>query len=366
MTAVPAQAAEADVVVPNAATAVPGSYLVVFKQLPGISAVTDLASTLVGKHRGSLTHTYSALGGFAAKLSEREARRLAADPRVAYVEQDSVVTTQAVASYGLDRIDQRNLPLDNTYTPPNGGEGVTAYIVDTGVDMRHTDFGGRVTSGRDLVDNDNDASDCQGHGTHVAGTVGSATYGVAKRVSMVAVRVLNCSGSGTTAQVVGGIDWVTQNARKPAVINMSLGGGASSTIDAAVRRSVSAGITNAVASGNSNTNACNSSPARVAEAITVNATDRNDNRASFSNYGTCTDIFAPGVSIPSTRNGGGSHSLSGTSMATPHVAGAVALYLSANRSATPAQVQTALKNNATNNVVRNPGSGSTNKLLYVR
>ncbi|WP_020673126.1 S8 family peptidase [Amycolatopsis nigrescens] len=355
--------AEGQIITAGAQEAVAGSYIV------GLKGSSAGAGDLVARYGGQITQTYTAaLQGFAVSMNEQQAKRLAADPRVAYVEQDGaahLTGTQTNPTWGLDRIDQKALPLDKKYTYPNEGAGVTVYVVDTGTMLTHPDFGDRVKSGYDFIDNDSNSSDCHGHGTHVAGTVGSSTYGVAKKVNIVGVRVLNCSGSGQNSQVVAGIDWVTKNAAKPAVLSMSLGGGANTSVDSAVRRAVQAGITTTVASGNSNTDACNTSPARAPEAITVNATDSNDGRASFSNYGRCTDIFAPGVSILSTKNGGGTATMSGTSMATPHVAGAAAVYLSANPSATPAQVDTALKNGASDNVVKNPGSGSTNKLLNV-
>ncbi|MDQ3576470.1 MAG: S8 family serine peptidase, partial [Actinomycetota bacterium] len=235
-----------------------------------------------------------------------------------------------------------------------------------GINLTHGDFGGRAVNGRDTVDNDNDATDCNGHGTHVAGTVGGTAYGLAKAVKLIAVRVLNCQGSGTTAGVIAGVDWVTANHVKPAVANMSLGGGASTTLDQSVQRSIAAGVTYALASGNSNTNACNSSPARVPEALTVNASDINDARATFSNFGTCTDLFAPGVGITSAWIGGNTatNTISGTSMASPHVAGAAALHLAANPTATPAQVNSAIVAAATPNKITNPGTGSANLLLF--
>jgi subtilisin family serine protease len=354
----------------SAADPVAGSYIVVLKDShAGAAATKNAAATLAGQYGATVTSTYTAtIRGFAATLDEAGAKRLAANPAVDYVQQDGVARmseTQDNATWGIDRIDQRNLPLDTRYTYPNTGSGTTAYILDTGVHKQHTDLEGRVTDGYDFIDNDGDASDCQGHGTHVAGTVGSKTWGVAKRVKLVSVRVLDCQGSGQYSQIISGIDWVARNAVKPAVANMSLGGGADSTVDNAVKRAIQAGITFAVAAGNANTDACSTSPARVPEAITVNATDNQDNRSSFSNYGSCTDIFAPGTTITSTRNGGGSTSMSGTSMATPHVVGAAALYLTANPSATPAQVRDALVTNGTQNVVKNPGAGSTNRLLYV-
>jgi hypothetical protein len=282
-----------------------------------------------------------------------------------------IMDTQANPPWGLDRIDQRALPLSASYTYPNTAPNVHAYIIDTGIRFSHSQFGGRAASGFDAVDGGS-ADDCNGHGTHVAGTVGGSTYGVAKQVSLVGVRVLNCQGSGTNAQVVGGIDWVTANAVKPAVANMSLGGGANTAIDNAVSGSISSGVTYAIAAGNGDIfgnrqNACNYSPARVAAAITVGATQSNDAAASFSNYGTCVDILAPGVSILSSwyTNDTATNTISGTSMATPHVAGAAALVLSANPGWSNLQVRDYLVNNATPNVVTNPGTGTPNRLLYV-
>jgi len=243
---------------------------------------------------------------------------------------------------------------------------VHAYIIDTGIRFSHQTFGGRATSGFDAVDGGS-ADDCNGHGTHVSGTVGGSQYGVSKGVQLVAVRVLNCSGSGTTAQVVAGINWVTSHAIKPAVANMSLGGGASTSIDNAVNNSINSGVTYAIAAGNSNANACNFSPARVGAAITVGATGQNDARASFSNFGTCVDIFAPGVGITSSwdTSNTATNTISGTSMATPHVTGAAAQVLSAHPTFTPAQVRNELVANATTGVVGSPGSGSPNRLLFI-
>ncbi|MBQ1042177.1 MULTISPECIES: S8 family peptidase [unclassified Micromonospora] len=361
----------------GAADAVSGSYVVVLKgdavgtanTLAARTAVPDRAAGLAKRYGGNVGTVWSsALTGYSAKMTPAQARRLAADPAVAYVEQDRVMTTQGTqtgATWGLDRIDQRNLPLNSTYTYPNTASNVRAYIIDTGIRTTHSDFGGRATWGTNTVDTNN--TDCNGHGTHVAGTVGGTKYGVAKSVRLVAVKVLNCSGSGTTAGVISGVNWVTSNAVKPAVANMSLGGGASSTLDNAVANSINSGITYALAAGNSSANACNSSPARVASAITVGATTSTDARASYSNYGSCVDIFAPGSSITSAwrTSDTATNSISGTSMASPHVAGAAALVLSANTSYTPAQVASYLTSNATTGKVTSPGSGSPNRLLFV-
>jgi subtilisin family serine protease len=279
-------------------------------------------------------------------------------------------TIQTGATWGIDRIDQRDLPLSTTFSYVNTGLGVTAYIVDTGIRLSHTQFTGRVSSGYDAIDGGS-ADDCNGHGTHVAGTVGGTTVGVAKGVSLVAVRVLDCGGSGTWSGVVAGVDWVAANAVKPAVANMSLGGGASTTLDDAVARAINAGVTFVVAAGNGNTGgkaqpACNYSPARVPAAITVGATGSTDAKASYSNYGTCVDIFAPGNSILSawyTSDTAG-NTISGTSMASPHVAGVAALYLQSNGAASPATVSNALTSGATVGKVTNAGTGSPNRLLF--
>ncbi|MFI2430720.1 S8 family peptidase [Streptomyces sp. NPDC018693] len=373
VSALPATAApEGSIQYEGAANAVADSYIVTFK--PGAArAGTAEGKALAAKYGATVERTYTkALNGYAIEASEVEAKRLAADPAVASVVQDRVFHINATQpnppSWGLDRIDQRSLPRNNSYTyPDSAGEGVTTYVIDTGVRITHSDFGGRASYGYDAVDNDNTAQDGHGHGTHVAGTVAGGSYGVAKKAKVVGVRVLNNSGSGTTAQVVAGIDWVARNAVKPAVANMSLGGGADTAIDTAVRNAISAGITFAVAAGNESTNASTRSPARVTEAITVGATTSTDAKASYSNYGTVLDLFAPGSSITSAWNSSDSatNTISGTSMASPHVAGAAALYLADNPTATPAQVSTALTSAATTGVVTSPGSGSPNRLLYV-
>ncbi len=356
----------------GAANAVADSYIVTLKADEARSTTTK-GRALAEKYGADIERTYSkALNGYEIEASEAEAKRLAADPAVASVVQNRTFTITATQSnppsWGLDRIDQRNRPVDRAYTyPDSAGQGVTAYIIDTGVRISHSDFGGRASNGYDAVDRDNVAQDGNGHGTHVAGTVAGTSYGVAKKANIVGVRVLNNSGSGTTAQVVAGIDWVARNAVKPAVANMSLGGGADSTLDAAVRNAVSAGVTFVVAAGNESTNASTKSPARVTEAITVGATTSTDARASYSNYGSVVDLFAPGSSITSAwrTSDSATNTISGTSMASPHVAGAAALYLAGNPSAGPAQVSSALTSAATTGVVGSPGSGSPNRLLYV-
>ncbi|MFD5496503.1 S8 family peptidase [Streptomyces sp. NPDC001812] len=365
-------AAEGRIQYEGAANAVAGSFIVTLKADEAKAGSAE-GRALAKKYGAEIERTYTkALNGYEVEASEAEAKRLAADPAVASVIQNRTFHTTATQpsppSWGLDRIDQRSLPLNNAYTyPDSAGEGVTAYVIDTGVRITHSDFGGRASYGYDAVDNDNTAQDGNGHGTHVAGTVAGNAYGVAKKAKVVGVRVLNNSGSGTTAQVVAGIDWVARNAVKPAVANMSLGGGADSALDAAVRNAVASGVTFVVAAGNESTNASTKSPARVAEAITVGATTSGDARASYSNYGSILDVFAPGSSITSAWHTGdtATNTISGTSMASPHVAGAAALHLAANPSATPAQVSSALTAAATTGVVGNPGSGSPNLLLNV-
>jgi subtilisin family serine protease len=379
-TATPAAAAPVtgQIRLAGTANAVAGSYIVVLKDAAvggkagsgaAVAAAGTTSNGVAARYGARVARTYgAAVNGFEATMSEAAAKRLAADSRVAYVEQNqrvSLFATQSGATWGIDRIDQHSLPLSGTYTYPTTASNVTAYVIDTGILYTHSDFGGRASFGYDAVGSG--GVDCNGHGTHVSGTIGGATYGVAKSVKLVGVRVLNCSGSGTTAGVVAGINWVTANAKKPAVANMSLGGSTSTTLDNAVASSISSGVTYALAAGNSSASACNYSPSRVATAITVGATTSTDARASYSNYGTCVDIFAPGSSIKSDwySSTTATNTISGTSMASPHVAGAAALVLASNPSYTPAQVRDSLVANATSNVVTSPGTGSPNKLLFV-
>jgi subtilisin family serine protease len=337
--------------------------------------VQTTAQSLTRRYGGTVVRTYqNALRGFEAKLSPARAAKMAADRSVRYVEQNHRVhidaTQSPTSSWGLDRIDQRPLPLNNSYVYPTAAAGVRAYVIDTGVRFTHQDFGGRAVSGRDTVDNDNDATDCNGHGTHVAGILGSSTYGVGKGVTIVGVRVLDCAGSGSVAGVIEGIDWVTADhaAGQPAVANMSLGGDYSQFINDAVTNAIADGITFAVAGGNDTAgDACNTSPASTPAAITVGATQIDDGRASYSNVGTCLDIFAPGTSITSTWASGdtATNTISGTSMASPHVAGAAALVLAANPTLTPQQVRDKLVNDATPDVVTDARAGSPNRLVFV-
>jgi PKD repeat protein len=358
--------------VPDAALpigAVPNRFIITLRQ--GSRDIQSEASRLSKDHRGRVTAVYeSALRGFAVEMQPSDIAELRKDRDVAAIEPDQIVSisgTQSPApSWGLDRIDQRNLPLSHSYTFGPNGSGVHVYIIDTGILRTHVDFGGRAVFGFDAIQDGNGMTDCHGHGTHVAGTVGGATYGVAKAVRLHAVRVLDCTGSGLISQVIAGINWVTSNRIKPAVANMSLGGGFSQALNTAVANSIKAGVSYAIAAGNSNLDACTVSPASTPAAITVAASDSNDQRASFSNLGTCVDIFGPGVAIKSDWNASNTATmvLSGTSMATPHVAGVIALYLQTHPTATPANVRYAMASTATTGLIANAGIGTPNLLLF--
>ena len=328
-----------------------------------------MAEDMARTYGGKLKHVYKhALNGFSVEMSEEDAEKMAQDYRVLFVEEDGVVTTDATQSnppWGLDRIDQRNRPLSATYTYNWTGSGVRVYVIDTGILTSHTQFGGRASNVYDV--NGGNGQDCNGHGTHVAGTVGGSTYGVAKSAMLRGVKVFQCSSSTSTSNIIAGVNWVTANRILPAVANMSVGGPASSSMDTAVNNLINSGVTVAVAAGNSyGANACNYSPARVANAITVGSTTSSDARSSFSNIGTCLDIFAPGSSITSAwwTSTTATNTISGTSMASPHVAGVAALYKQANPSASPSTIRNAIVNNATTGVVTNAGTGSPNRLLY--
>lgn len=364
------QNAQQTVSVLNAESAdvIPGNYIVVYKDdVVSAQSVAATAAETVNTYGGEIHYTYTtAIKGFAAALPDAAVEDLLSDPAVAYVEADQIVsiTQQSGATWGLDRIDQRNLPLNSTYNYNTSGAGVHAYIVDTGINASHVEFSGRMGNGHDAVGGG--TNDCNGHGTHVAGTVGGTTYGVAKNVTLHAVRVLDCQGSGSISGIVAGSDWVAQNHQSPAVANMSLGGSGSSAMDNAAQGMINAGVTLVVAAGNSNDSACNHSPARLPAAITVMASTNSDARSSFSSYGSCADLFAPGSNITSAWKDTttGTNTISGTSMASPHVAGVAALYLEANPSASPSQVASAIVGGATSNKISNAGSGSPNLLLY--
>ncbi len=351
-------------------------YIVVFKREVADSAA--LAVQLAQQQGGRLLHSYShALKGFAARLPAAAVAALRNNPNVDAVEQDATVSLnetliappllQPNPTWGLDRIDQTSLPLNGSYYQQYRGAGVQAFVIDTGILASHVDFGGRVAAGYSAIADGRGTTDCNGHGTHVAGTVGGSQFGVAKGVTLVPVRVLDCTGSGSYSGVIAGVDWVAgQSALRPAVANMSLGGGLSASVNAAVAGAVAKGVTMVVAAGNSNADACQTSPASEPSAITVGATSSNDARASYSNYGACLDIFAPGSAISSDwfSSTTATNTISGTSMAAPHVTGVAALALAANGSATPAAVTEFLLGNATPNQVIGAGSGSPNRLVY--
>jgi len=378
----------------SSAIAVESSAPAVADPIPADPQVVATATELTATYGGTFSTTWSfALKGFLLNASEAQAIAMSEDSKVAFIVEDGAIAVgtpdtdpiqmspdpgagdnpQPNASWGLDRIDQRNLPLNRYYGYVNNGEGVNAYVIDTGILPTHYEFDGRADAIYDAVDREGTGIDCNGHGSHVAGTIGGQTFGVAKRVHLFGVRVLNCQGAGTWSDVIDGVNFVTWHYRQPgqegipAVANMSLAGGTNRAAEAAVRNSIRAGVTYVVAAGNGNSDAALYSPAGVVEAITVGATDRYDQRAAFSNYGPTLDLFAPGVSITSAWIGSNNLMIAtatGTSMASPHVAGVVALYLQNHRTATPAAVRSALVGNSTTGVVANPGQESPNRLLY--
>ena len=354
--------------------AIPDQYIVVLEdwaagQKGDFSQAGELADLLTSVYGGAKGHVYKhALNGFSVRMPAAAAMLLSQDARVAYVEEDGQMHTTATQSnppWGLDRIDQRDRPLSGTDTYTWTGSGVRVYVIDTGIRTSHTQFGGRASNVYDV--NGGNGQDCNGHGTHVAGTVGGSTYGVAKSALLRGVRVFGCSSSTATSNIIAGVNYVTANRVLPAAANMSVGGGASSSLDSAVQSMINSGVTTAVAAGNDyGVDACTRSPARVGAAITVGSTTSSDARSSFSNIGTCLDIFAPGSSILSAwyTSDTATNTISGTSMATPHVAGVAALYLQSNTGASPATVRNAIVNNATTGRLTGIGTGSPNRLLY--
>ncbi len=345
-------------------TTVPGSYIVVLKgeQGPAVSRAASLGVTVQRRY-------HKALNGFSAKLTQEQLGALRADPAVAYIQPNQRVglaTVQTPVTWGLDRIDQRQRPLDTIYDYNRTGAGVTVYILDTGIRPTHVEFGGRVSGGYDGIGDGWGTNDCHGHGTHVAGTVGSAAYGVAKAVRLVPVRVIDCDGMGTTDMIAAGVDFVTGHHSGPSVANMSLAISADTVLETAIANSIAAGVTYTVAAGNWATDACASAMARVPAALTVAAGDISDVRPSWSNFGSCVDLFAPGVDVTSTLSASDTAAgqMSGTSMASPHVAGAAALFLQTNPAATPAQVAASIIGNATPGVITDP-HGSPNLLLHI-
>ena len=357
--------AESEILGADSDRAIDGSYIVSLNSEEISTAAVD---SMASDYGVTVSNQYNAVGSFSIKASADKAQDLAADPAVDYVQANlkhEVTETQdSPPSWGQDRVDQEETEGDSAYNyPDTAGEGVTAYIIDTGVDYEHSDFEGRTEAGYDAVDGDEDPADGHGHGTHVAGTTAGTEYGLAKSATVVGVRVLDDQGSGTTEQVVDGINWVAENADGPSTANMSLGGGADQAIDDAVKAGVEAGVTFAVAAGNESADACQGSPSGVEEAITVAASDNADASADFTNFGECVDIYAPGVDIVSAAPGNGEDTMSGTSMASPHVAGAATLYLGENPEATPEDVKAALTENGLADAIGNAPEGTANILL---
>lgn len=362
--------------------AIKGQYIVVLKNTASAASARagaaqpvdalDSAVTMASSYGFDVDRVYqNALKGFVAKASKGALQKLLSDPNVDFIEEDGwsyPSVTQSGATWGIDRVDQASLPLNGTYIYDTGAPSVRVYVIDTGILATHTQFGSRVVGGATAVSDGRGTSDCNGHGTHVSGTIGGSTYGIAKSVTLVPVRVFGCTGGAANSTIVAGMDWVRTNHIKPAVVNMSLGGPAASTIDTAANNLINAGVTVVVAAGNDNQNACNFSPARVANAITVGSTTSTDARSSFSNFGSCLDLFAPGSSIKSAwwTSTTATNTISGTSMASPHVAGAAALVLQGSPSASPATVRNTLVNKATLNKVTGAGTGSPNRLLFTR
>lgn len=354
-----------------ASQVIPGKYIVVFKA--DVQNPAQEAASLVRAAKGQVHRTFShAIKGFSASIPEAALPGISHNPNVASIEPDQTVHLNQVTSpqnqvtWGLDRVDQVDRPTNTQYAFNYTGAGVTAFVIDTGLNGGHEEFTGRVLPGNNVIADANGTNDCNGHGTHVAGTIGGTTWGVAKAVMLVPVRVLDCAGSGSLSGVVAGIDWAAGTSLRPAVANLSLGSSKSTAVNAAVAGAVVKGITMVVAAGNSGANACNYSPASEPMAITVGATTSADARASYSNYGSCVDIFAPGSAITSAWIGGttATSTISGTSMASPHVAGIAALALQANPLATPAAVANFLTSQASVNKLTSVGTGSPNRLVY--
>lgn len=360
-----------------------GQYIVVLKDTAtnanslragGVQPMdaSERAVDMAANYNFTVDRVYQgSLRGFAAKANKGALVKLLNDPNVDFVEEDGwsyPSVTQSGATWGIDRVDQASRPLNGTYIYDTGAPSVRVYVIDTGILASHSQFGGRVVGGATAISDGRGSSDCNGHGTHVSGTIGGSTYGIAKSVTLVPVRVFGCTGGAANSTIIAGMDWVRTNHVKPAVVNMSLGGPAASAIDTAANNLINAGVTVVVAAGNDNQNACNFSPARVANAITVGSTTSTDARSSFSNFGTCLDLFAPGSSIKSAwwTSNTATNTISGTSMASPHVAGAAALVLQGSPSASPASVRNTLVNKASLNKLSGIGSGSPNRLLFTR